>query len=691
MWSGVLLLLLADPLSGPALVEALTAGGSSNPRPVANYQLEVRYDPQTHRLKGQGRVQFTNSTEVNTEELRWHLYLNAFLNDRSTFMKSSGGQLRGDQFEEGQYGFITVTRMVAASRAPGEPPAELLSGAHYAHPDDDNDRDRTVWVTPLPYVLGPGQTITLELEFTAQLPKVFARSGYSGDFAMVAQWFPKLGVLQASGWNCHQYHGLGEFYADYGDYRVAITVPADHVVGATGSLLETQTGADGWVTSIYAEKWIHDFAFAVDPRFLEAKRTFRAEVARQDPDTAAVAHHLGLKPEQLELSDVEIRLLYQPEHAAHVERYLDAMEFGLGWYGRRYGAYPYPNLTVIDGPRGAGGAMGMEYPTFIAGGVGWPSPESGPSPEQVALHELAHQWWYGLVGNNEVEEAWLDEGFTTYSAGSAMDEKYGPKIFGPFWLHPWLSGRRLHQKELWRLGTLLAPERDAIVRPVFAYRNDASYGMNVYPRAALTLQALGRTIGEDRLAQVLRLYQRRWRYRHPTTQDFQAVVEEITGQPQGEFFAAFIHDSAALDYGITELSSEADTPPQGYADPDPTQLGALPAPLPTTTSTPAGFLTKVVVERLRETVRPVVVLLHFEDGSQERWTWDGRYRWGRYEVVTKAQLRSAQLDPEGIELLDLSRINNGRLREKDHRPAAFFGASVLAVVQSAWQILGAFW
>lgn len=691
MWPGVLLLLLAEPLSGPALVEALTGGGTSNARSVANYQLEVRYDPTTHRLQGQGRVQYTNTTESPTEELRWHLYLNAFLNDRSTFMKSSGGQLRGDRFEEGQYGFVTVTRLSAEPRRPEEPPAELLSGAHYAHPDDDNAHDRTVWVTPLPYALGPGQTITLKLEFTAQLPKVFARSGFSGDFAMVAQWFPKLGVLQAGGWNCHQYHGLGEFYADYGDYRVAITVPEGHVVGATGSLVETQRGEDGWVTSIYAEAQVHDFAFAVDPRFLEAKVTFRADEARQDPDTAEVARSLGLSPEQLELSDVEVRLLYQPEHAAHVERYLDAMVYGLGWYGRRYGAYPYRTLTVIDGPRGAGGAMGMEYPTLIAGGVGWPSPASGPSPEQVALHELAHQWWYGLVGNNEVEEAWLDEGFTTYSAGSAMDQKYGPKIFGPFWLHPWLQGRRLHQKELWRLGTLLAPERDAIVRPVFGYRNDASYGMNVYPRAALTLQALGRAIGEDQLARALRLYQRRWRYRHPRTEDFQKVVEEVSGEAQGEFFSSFIHNSAALDYAITELSSEAHTQPQGYGDPDPTQLGALPAPLPTTTSTPAGFLTKVVVERLRETVRPVVVLLQFEDGSESRWTWDGRYRWGRYEAVTPAQLRSARLDPEDVELLDLSRINDGRPRELDRRPAAFIGASVLALVQSAWQILGAFW
>lgn len=684
---GLALLLLAQPLGSAAYQAALTrAEAAPRSAPVA-YDLRVRFDPSTHRITGEGEVQFENSTDRPTDELWWHLYLNAFKNDHSTFLRKSQG-LRGDRREEGEWGFIELTTLTAV-RPKGDPaPAELLTGARYAHPDDDNTEDRTVLVTPLPFALGPGEKLTLHLTFTAQLPKVFARSGFSGTFTLAGQWFPKLGVLTEAGWNCHQYHALSEFFADYGAYRVAITVPPGHRVGATGSLLEQQTEADGWETTVWAEGQVHDFAFAVDPRFKEARRTFSAAEAAADPDTLEVARALGLEPAALALKDVEIRLLYAPEHEAYAERYLEAMVRGLGWFGRRYGAYPYPTLTVIDGPRGAGGAMGMEYPTLITGGVRWPGPISGPEPEQVALHELAHQWWYGLVGSNEFEEAWLDEGFTTYSSGLAMDALYGPKIFGPWWLHPWLEGRRLDQQSLWRLGTLLAPERDAIVRPAWDYRDDNSYGMNVYPRAALTLAALGRQLGPDVLLRALRLYQARFRHRHPTTAHFQAVVEEVSGQSQERFFQDLVRDSAAVDYGITELRSEPLRAAQGFGDPNP---GELPSRLQASTSTPAGFRTVVVVERRRAIVRPVVVELVFEDGRRERWSWDGVYRWGRYEAITAAQLKEAHLDPDGIELLDLGRIDNHRQRERDHRPGLVLGGWMFAVVQSAWQILGAFW
>ena len=105
----------------------------------------------------------------------------------------------------------------------------------------------------LPQPVAPGATLAFDVEFTAQLPRVFARTGYAGDYHLVGQWFPKLAVYEpagmrgrrAGGWNCHQFHADSEFFADYGSYRVAITTPSRFIVGATGERVREQRNADG--------------------------------------------------------------------------------------------------------------------------------------------------------------------------------------------------------------------------------------------------------------------------------------------------------------------------------------------------------------------------------------------------------------------------------------------------------------
>ena len=257
----------------------------------------------------------------------------------------------------------------------------------------------------------------------------------------MAQWFPKIGVYEGpgergrkqGGWNCHQYHSNTEFYADYGVYDVELNVPSNFVVGATGIRRSETHNPDRTTTYNYYQEDVHDFAWTASPRFVPVTRTFdwRKEAGN---DFGKWAKVLGLSDDQMALRDVSVTFLLEPGHLNVADRYFRALFNGLKYFGLWYGQYPYDTLTVVDVPRNSATCC-MEYPTFITVGTSfWPG-ERSSEPEGVTVHEFGHQFWYGLVGNNEFEEAWLDEGFNTYSTGKVLETAYGPscgyqRIFG---------------------------------------------------------------------------------------------------------------------------------------------------------------------------------------------------------------------------------------------------------------------
>ena len=263
------------------------------------------------------------------------------------------------------WGWIDLTELKLADGT------DLLPALTWEHPDDDNADDRTVARVALPRAVAPGEELAFDAVFTARLPKVFARTGYLEDFFAVAQWFPKLGVYEPAGvrgretgaWNCHQFHAHSEFYADYGRYRVEMTVPDGYVVGATGRRVAETKNADGTTTFVHEQEDVHDFAWSADPTFVEVVEPFVAADEVTPTELASIAELLDRDPAEVRLRDVEIRLLMQPAHRRQIARHLKAVRLSLKWFGLWYGAYPYSTITVIDPPQDATGAMGVEYPT----------------------------------------------------------------------------------------------------------------------------------------------------------------------------------------------------------------------------------------------------------------------------------------------------------------------------------------
>ena len=198
---------------------------------VVDYDIEVDLDPITHRLHGVEKIRWTNPTAIPTNELYLHLYLNAFSGSHTTFMRELGGRsLRNRVDGAGDWGWTRIHRLVTAEGH------DLLPVMEFVRPDDGNPDDFTVVRIPLLEDIQPGSSVELEIYFEAQLPWIIARTGFVDDFHLVGQWFPKLAVFEGgNGWNSHQFHASSEFYADFGTYRVAMTVPVDWVVGANCS------------------------------------------------------------------------------------------------------------------------------------------------------------------------------------------------------------------------------------------------------------------------------------------------------------------------------------------------------------------------------------------------------------------------------------------------------------------------
>jgi len=617
-------------------------------QPVVAYDIKARLDPAAKTVSGEERLVWRNASSAAVSHVPFHLYLNAFLNNRSTFMKEGGCSWEGRQAEDWGYCRVKSIRLES-----GE---DLTPSMRFVQPDDGNPDDRTVMEVDLPLEVLPEGTVAFLIEFETKLPRVVARSGYHGDFFMVAQWFPKMGVLLDSGWNCHQYHARSEFFADFGSFRVEITTPSEFVVGATGRRIDRRENKDGTVTVVHEQDRIHDFAWAACPDFLEYRKKFRLDEPRVE---------------------TEMILLIHKEHQNFMPRHLKALIHALEFYSRSFGPYPYPTITLVDPAPGAQAAGGMEYPTlFTTLSVAW-LPSWIRVPEMVTIHEFGHNYWYGMIGSNEFEEAWLDEGINTYSEIKALAAYPG----GGDQIS--LCGLGVSDLESHQLTVFLSGKFDPVVRKSWEFVSGGSYSLNVYSKAGLALLMLERMLGEDVMDRVMKTFFRRWQFGHPTTSDFIAAAEEESGRELGWFFDQFFFSPDALDYAVSDLSSEPVADFAGIDD----RVRVVDAAPAAGDAKPALYRNEAVVVRLGEHVFPQEIEVVFEGGRKIYERWDGRERWKRFVWTSPDRVRSARLDPRGVMLLDVNTANNSRIREQDGRLARKMGLRFMGVLQRLWALV----
>ncbi|MBN1225261.1 MAG: M1 family peptidase, partial [Candidatus Aminicenantes bacterium] len=236
---------------------------------IANYTMDVRLDPQKHLISGSEILYWRNRSEKAIDELWFHLYWNAFQNNQSTFFqeRANDGNPAPD-FSREDWGYCRIGSIRTVSDETQEE-FDLTPFLEFRRPDDENVFDQTVFSVELPEPLGPGETISLIIDFSAKVPKPVSRTGVFRDTYFIAQWFPKIGVYQEDTWNCHQYHAHSEYFADYGTYDVRITLPSSYIVGATGEHKEKNNNSDGTTTHRFSQHSIHDFAWTASPYYLK--------------------------------------------------------------------------------------------------------------------------------------------------------------------------------------------------------------------------------------------------------------------------------------------------------------------------------------------------------------------------------------------------------------------------------------
>lgn len=618
---------------------------------IVNYRIDVKLDADTKRLKGSEMILWHNKTDSPAEDLRFHLYLNGFRNDQVSFLKESGGRHRGNEIDDDGYGFTEVRSIKVLPHVATETPLDFSDASTHPDsasmpekvdqmaflaPDDQNEHDKSYFKIPLDEPLAPGDSVWIHIEWDAQLPQPpFARTGAKEEFFFVAQWFPKIAVYSdGAKWTDHQFHLNTEFFADYGIYDVSMTVPDDHILGATGLEVTVNDNGDGTKTHIYHAEDVHDFAWTSSPDFVVG--TGKAQ-------------------------DVDIRVLCQKDHVEQMQRMIDCTVWSVEYFQDWYGDYPFPNLTVVDPRRGAGGAGGMEYPTLITAGTSYGLPDGVRSLEIVTLHEFGHNYWYHLLGSNEWEESWLDEGINSYTESQIMDHKY-PTGAVIDWLGFKLSSQQVH-----RMGYITSHNFDPTVRNGWEYYSNGSYGTNSYSKPAILLTTFHNLVGDVKMSEIMRTYVTKWRFKHPTSQDFIDVVNEVTGEDYTWFFQQALYTRNHVDYAVSSFSSEGESEKKGFdltldineppntGDDDEEDTEA-----DSEDEESATYFNEIKIRRLGEFTMPVNIAFTYEDGEVRREKWDGKELWKIYTFPGDKKMVSAAVDPDYIVPMDINWSNNSR-------------------------------
>jgi len=598
---------------------------------VVSYKIKAKLIPEEKIVKGEEIIIWKNITSKPTSEIYFHLYLNAFRNELSTFMRESG--IERFRRKDIEWGYCEVREIKING-------IDMKKKLHYVQPDDGNIYDRTLVKIPLDSPVNPGESISIYLIFESKLPKVLARSGYSRDFFMVAQWFPKIAVLREEGWNSHQYHRNSEFFSDFGKYEVEIRTPEKFKVVASG-VKTNEWKEKGEIVRIFKEDNIHDFAWSASPNH----KIFEEEFSMKEPEVKT-----------------KIILFLDRDHLRHKERYMKIIKKSIEFFSKNYGPYPYKTITVVDPPSHALQAGGMEYPTLITAGTTFWLPKGLLFLELVTLHEFGHQYWYGMCANNEFEEAWLDEGINSYSEVKGMRELFGEKtsVFNIF-------GFKFGDIDSQRLSYISIPSFDPIYRKSYEFFSGGSYSVNSYSKSALMLLTLERYLGEDKFSKIMREYFRRFQFKHPKTEDFIRVAEEVSGKNLKWFFDSFLFSDGTIDYRVERIMTKKLRKPEGKMDLKFKEEG--------------NWESEVSVVREGSISFPVNIEILFEDGKKIKEFWDGKERWRKFKYVKPSKVISAIIDPEGILLLDRNRFNNSMTLKKNPFPLGM-SFKALALFQS---------
>lgn len=587
-----------------------------------HYQMNVRLDPATKMLTGTSSILYRNNSPNTLDKIYMHLYPNAFRNNETILAKEEAKAYARTLPDSAAAGWIDISEF----RIVPQNQSAKLETAISAFKIDD-----TILEATLPQPLKPGEEIRIELAFKQKVKKFQDRSGYRDQQFDFAQWYPKICVYDEAGWHPYPFHAQGEFYGEFGIFDVTIDVPFDYIVGATGVVTE---GDPGWSlvqvdTALSVADWTKKYAelqFGIAEKMKTQPRRRVSFHAENVHDFAWITSSDFLY-ERGEYEGIPIHVLFrnyaQPSWTKVVtERGRRALE----WLSTKFGRYPYPQLTITHGLLGGG----MEYPMLVM---------NASASEGLILHEVGHIYFYGIFGNNEQKEAWLDEGFTTFQTRWYFETRRQQNEEPPA-AQTWLQRHRPQDSDKnsnrgWALNYMTSGYNEPISLYAYKFKNGMSYGINAYTKGSIFYEMLRYVVGEETFDQICKEYFHRWALKHVNEARFRQVCEDVSGMDLGWFFQQWLHDTKLVDYSLGGVEKK--------------QIAN------------GKWQTTVEIKRNDEGLMPVEVELTLVNNEKVRQRWDGKAKKGTVQFTTEVEPRRAALDPDD-QIMDKSRLGQGTMR-----------------------------
>jgi hypothetical protein len=484
-----------------------------------DYDMNVLLIDSINFLSGNSEVTYQNNSPDTLTEIWVHLWPNAYSSTSTAFAKQ--------QLNMGSTSFYYSTEdekgWIECKSAVNDDSLAKLS------PDANNPDYAKI---SLENPLLPGTTLKLKFEFDVKIPGRFSRFGHNKQSYQITQWFPKIAMYDVNGWHPMSYVDMGEFYDNFGDYRVNITVPKNYVVAATG-ILQTDSEIE-WLESRKPKSFgppEHGFNSSKIPSSKEMKTiTFTQDNVHDFAWFAAKNYYVFSDSVQLESGRWVKTHLYRYNFLDSDTAKLYAINKSIAFYSKHVGEYPYESATVVEGALEAGG--GMEYPmiTVISYLI-----------EEVIVHEVGHNWFQGILGTDERKYPWMDEGINSYYEGLYMAQNKKEKK-GGFVSYIMEHQTELGYKHLHRMNEDQAPGLHSE-----DYRVE-NYGLIVYGKVPLMFSYLNQYLGDSVYTKCMHTFYDEWKFKHPLPKDIQDAFEKVSGKGLNWFFVDAINNKTTVDF-----------------------------------------------------------------------------------------------------------------------------------------------
>ena len=597
-----------------------TSYNQSQSLKIANYDIEVHLDHKGKNASCIQKLNWKNTSPDTLRELRFYMYMNAFKDLKSTYLKNTRkmfGQDLNNRTEK-EWGHIEVTQAVDRNGN------DLVQNQEYIQPNDGNALDETVLSIPLEMPLLPGEVIELDMNFDVKLPRTIVRSGYGPrDFFLFVHWFPQVCVYEPKvdgnwGWNSHQFMPGTEFFSDFGDYNVEIYASDHLVIGGSGckTFSGKVLGTIGEQLVRFQAYDLIDFGWVAYPEYETYTSTY---------------------------GDTDIEILMVPEHCAFADRYLKAIEQSLEYLEKHVGKYPYPKITVVDPPTHTLNSGFMEYPMMITGATAYGIPRSVRSVESLVIHEFTHMYFMASLASNEKEEAWLDEGFVTYFEDRILDHYYGNQSS----LFDVLGARSGNaQQSRNEYVSMENPNLGKIARPGWEF--DGGFKSLIYAKTATAFKTMERIIGSGIMDEIIKTYFERHKFTHPKEADLRKIIKEVLEKNASNFESdkyldQVLHATSSINFKMVDINNSTKT-----------------------------------IEAIREGNFEIgtEVLIMFKDGSSKTVYWKGSEKYFKHTFSSSKEVISAHIDPEQKIYLDLNLNNNSITLDPNKKPLYKYAAKL---------------